>query len=340
MQAGQPTGAVKTGVPVGDPDRAVLIDIYSRASLIRQCCDRFASVIRSGRIAAPYYSPRGQEIVAASMGGALKADDYLITIYRGLHDHLAKGVPLRELWAEYAGRATGSCKGKGGPMHITHPASGVVVTTGIVGSGIPIANGLGWASLVKEDGKVTVTSFGDGASNIGAFHEGLNLASLWKLPVVFLCQNNRYAEHTSYELGTASPTIAGRSSSYSMPGVRVDGNDPVAMWKAFRAAIDRARAGDGPTLIEAMTFRFDGHVFGDAGDYIPKEEYAEAIANDPVPAFRKWLLENDTATEAELAAIESDIADRLTDAVEFALASPYPEDSELRYDVLLEEIEP
>ncbi|MBB4631949.1 thiamine pyrophosphate-dependent dehydrogenase E1 component subunit alpha [Sphingosinicella soli] len=347
MQTGQSIaeGPTSSGVShyttaVGEPDRATLVDIFTRATLIRLCGNRFASVIRSGRIAAPYYSPRGQEIVSAAMGVALNSDDYMITIYRGLHDHLAKGVPLRELWAEYAGRATGSCKGKGGPMHITHPASGVVVTTGIVGSGIPIANGLGWASLVREDGKVTVTSFGDGASNIGAFHEGLNLASLWKLPVIFLCQNNRYAEHTSYELGTASPTIAGRSTSYSMPGVRVNGNDPVEMWKACRVAIDRARAGEGPTLIEAMTFRFDGHVFGDSGDYIPKEEYAEALANDPVPAFRKSLLEGGLAAEEELAAIEADIEARITDAVEFALASPYPEDSELRLDVLLEEVEP
>jgi pyruvate dehydrogenase E1 component alpha subunit len=322
------------------PGDATLVDCFKRATLIRRCCNRFASVIRSGRIAAPYYSPRGQEIVSAAMGAALRSDDYMVTIYRGLHDHLAKGVPLRELWAEYAGRATGSCKGKGGPMHITHPASGVVVTTGIVGSGIPIANGLAWASLVKEDGKVAVSSFGDGASNIGAFHEGLNLASLWKLPVIFLCQNNRYAEHTKYEAGTASPTVAGRSSSYSMPGIRVDGNDPVAMWKACREAIDRARAGEGPTLIEAMTFRFDGHVFGDPGDYIPKAEYAEALENDPVPAFRGWLLERNIATEAELAAIENEIEEQLNDAVEFALASPYPEIDELGRDVLLEEVQP
>jgi acetoin:2,6-dichlorophenolindophenol oxidoreductase subunit alpha len=331
------TGAhSNTGAPL---DRAVLLDIFKRASLIRRCCNRFASVIRSGRIAAPYYSPRGQEIVAAVMGTALRRDDYLITIYRGLHDQLAKGVPLRDLWAEYAGRATGSCKGKGGPMHITHPDSGVVVTTGVVGSGIPIANGLAWASLVKKDGRVTVTSFGDGASNIGAFHEGLNLASLWKLPVVFLCQNNGYAEHTKYEYGTASATIASRAASYDLPGVRVDGNDPAAMWRAMRTAVDRARAGDGPTLIEAMTFRFDGHVFGDAGEYIAKEEYAAALAKDPVPALRSALLAQGHADESALAAIESEIETALTDAVGFALTSPYPPPEELRRDVLDVEVE-
>jgi pyruvate dehydrogenase E1 component alpha subunit len=273
------------------------------------------------------------------MGTALRRDDYLITIYRGLHDQLAKGVPLRELWAEYAGRATGSCKGKGGPMHITQPDCGVVVTTGVVGSGIPIANGLAWASLVKKDGRVTVTSFGDGASNIGAFHEGLNLASLWKLPVVFLCQNNGYAEHTKYEYGTASATIAGRAVSYDLPGVRVDGNDPVAMWQAMRTAVDRARAGDGPTLIEAMTFRFDGHVFGDAGEYIAKDEYAAALAKDPVPALRSALLAQGHAEESSLAGIEAEIEAALTDAVDFALASPYPSPDELRRDVLDVEVD-
>jgi pyruvate dehydrogenase E1 component alpha subunit len=318
----------------------VLLDLYRRACLIRQCGDRFASVIRSGRIVAPYYSARGQEIVAASIGAVLRRDDYLITIYRGIHDQLAKGVPLRELWAEYAGRATGSCKGKGGPMHITHPECGVVVTTGVVGSGIPIANGLAWASLVKKDGRVTVTSFGDGASNIGAFHEGLNLASLWKLPVVFICQNNGYAEHTKYENGTASRTVAARASSYDMPGVRVDGNDPVAMWHAARSAVECARAGGGPTLIEAMTFRFEGHVFGDAGDYIGKDEYAAALARDPVPALRNRLLADGLAQETELEAMEADIEAQITEAVTFALASPYPGVEELRRDVLAEEINP
>lgn len=335
-------GTPPSGGPVGTdalPDRTALLDIFKRATLIRRCSNRFASVIRSGRIAAPYYSPRGQEIVAAVMGAVLQRSDYLITIYRGLHDQLAKGVPLRDLWAEYAGRSTGSCKGKGGPMHITHPECGVVVTTGVVGSGIPIANGLAWASLVKNDGRVTVTSFGDGASNIGAFHEGLNLASLWKLPVVFLCQNNGYAEHTKYENGTASPTIAGRAASYDLPGVRVDGNEPVAMWRAMRAAVDRARAGAGPTLIEAMTFRFDGHVFGDPGEYIGKDEYAAALAKDPVPALRNALLAQGAADENSLAHIEAEIETALTDAVDFALASPYPPPEELRHDVLDVEVE-
>ena len=170
---------------------------------------------------------------------------------------------------EYARQVDGSCGAKGGPMHITHPASGVMVTTGIVGSGIPIANGFAWASKLDKNGKVTVTNFGDGAANIGAFHEGLNLAGVWKLPVIFVCQNNGYGEHTTYERSTAVARIADRAQSYGLPGVNVNGNDPVAMFLAVKEAVRRARIGEGATLIEAMTFRFNGHNFGDPGEYIP-----------------------------------------------------------------------
>ena len=237
----------------------VLLSIYRKARLINLVDERFRGLLRSGRLAAVYYSPRGQEILAGAMGVHLSASDYLVTTYRGIHDQLAKGIPLRPLFAEYYAKATGACKGKGGPMHITHPESGVMVTTGIVGSGLPIANGLGWASQIKQDGRVTVVTFGDGASNIGAFHEALNMASLWKLPVIFLCQNNLYGESSKYEKCTAVDHISERAASYKMVGVTVDGNDPEAMWRASGEAVARARAGDGPTLLEAKTFRFMGH---------------------------------------------------------------------------------
>ncbi len=166
----------------------------------------------SGEIALSYYSPRGQEIVAAATAQSLRRDDYVVTTYRGIHDQIAKGVPLRLLFAEYFGKVTGSCKGKGGPMHVTHPESGVMLTTGIVGSGLPIANGLALAAVLRnEDRVVVITNFGDGASNIGAFHEALNLAALWKLPVVFLCQNNEFAEHTTYANGTSCANVADRA---------------------------------------------------------------------------------------------------------------------------------
>lgn len=329
--------ATVTGV-AGEPDKATKIEIFRRMALIKRCDEKMRTAIMSGKIIAPFYPVRGQEAVSAAMAVNMNEDDYYVTIYRGLHDHLAKGVPLKDLWAEYAGKVTGSCKGKGGPMHITHPASGVMVTTGIVGSGIPIANGLAWASLIKQDGRITVTSFGDGASNIGAFHEALNMASCFNLPVIFLCQNNLFAEHTAYAKCTSVESVVDRASSYSMPGIKVDGNDPVAMWKAAKEAVDRARAGGGPTLIEAMTFRFFGHNFGDPGHYIPKELYDEQVEKDCYPNYRKRLIAEGEATEEELAGIEARIEADIDEAAAFALASDYPDEAELAIDVLDEEI--
>ena len=315
------------------PDRRTLLDIYRRAASIKQNDERFRATIRAGKIVAPYYSPRGQDIIPAAVSVNLTDRDYICTIYRGIHDMIAKGVPLRQLWAEIAGKATGTCKGKGGPMHITHPASGVMVTTGIVGSSMPIANGLALAAQIRGEDRVTVAYFGDGASNIGAFHEALNMAAVWKLPVVFVCQNNRYGEHTRYEVATAAARISDRAAGYQMPGETVDGNDPLAMYAAAKRAIDRARGGQGPSLIEAMTFRFHGHVLGDADAYMPKGEKEAAMARDPVVRFRAWLIEQGHASEAELAQLEAAIEKEIDEAVEFALSSPQPDVSELRRDV-------
>ena len=320
------------------PDRQTLLEIYRKATLLKQNDERFRSVIKAGVLVMPYYSARGQEIIPSAVSVNLNQDDYIVTIYRGIHDSIAKGVPLKPLWAELAGRVTGTCKGKGGPMHVTHPASGVMVTTGIVGSSMPIANGLAWASQLKGDGKVSVAYFGDGAANIGAFHEALNMASLWKLPVIFVCQNNGYAEHTKYEYGTAVANIADRAASYTMPGFTVGGNDPLAMWRVGRDAVARARSGQGPTLIEAKTFRFFGHIFGDVDGYMDKAEKAAAMAKDPVPAFRQWLIDNKHSTEADLAAMEAAIEKEIDEAVEFAKASPFPDVAELRRDVYATEV--
>ena len=323
-----------------EPDCDTMIEIFRKMALIKICDERIRGAIKGGRMIAPHYSPRGQEAISAAMAVNLRPDDYVVTIYRGLHDHLAKGVPAKKLWAEYAGRATGSCKGKGGPMHITNPESGVVVTTGVVGSGMPIANGLAWASVLKGDGRVTVTNFGDGAANIGAFHEALNLASAWKLPVIFLCHNNRYGEHTKFELATSVAHIADRGAAYTMESVTVDGNDPIAVWRASRAAVERARSGGGPTLLEAETFRFCGHNFGDPGEYIPKQEFEDALARDPYPRYRAWLISTGVASEELLGAIESEVTREVTEAEQFALTSPYPELSELLHDVYAHEIRP
>ncbi|WP_244201414.1 thiamine pyrophosphate-dependent dehydrogenase E1 component subunit alpha [Paraburkholderia rhynchosiae] len=307
--------------------------------LIKLNDERFRSIIKSGKLAMTYYSPRGQEVIPSALSVHLTNDDYLCTIYRGIHDMLAKGVPSKLLWAELAGRATGTCKGKGGPMHVTHPGSGVMVTTGIVGSSMPIANGLALAAQIRGEKRIAVATFGDGASNIGAFHEALNLASLWKLPVIFLCQNNRYAEHTPYATGTSIGRIADRGAAYGMPSIHVDGNDPILMWQAAGEAVARAREGGGPTLIEAMTFRFHGHVFGDADAYMDPAEKASAVENDPVPRYRSWLIAETHASESELEVIEKTIEKEIDAAVEFALASPYPDVAELQRDVYAQEIE-
>lgn len=325
-------------MPHAEPDAAALTRIFSTASLIKICDETFRSLILSGQVSAQYYSPRGQEIVAASIGALLESSDYCVTTYRGLHDHLAKGVPLNELWAEFLGRATGTCKGKGGPMHITHPASGLMVTTGIVGAGLPIATGLALASQLQGTDRVTVVNFGDGATNIGAFHEACNLAALWRLPVVFCCQNNRYAEHTSFEDGTNVDRIADRAASYRMPGVRVDGNNAVAMYGAAHEAIERARAGEGPTLLEAMTFRFYGHQMSDQNEYMKPGELAAARADDPVLALRGQLIARGVLSEGEAAAVEDAAKADVDAAVAFALNSPQPDLAEGGTDVFAEEV--
>ena len=320
------------------PDSATLLKIYRKAALIKANDERFRSTLKSGKLVAPYYSPRGQEIIPSTISVLLSDRDYITTIYRGIHDMLAKGVPTKLLWAEIAGKVTGTCKGKGGPMHITHPETGCMVTTGIVGASMPIACGLAFSSQVRGDGRVTIANFGDGASNIGAFHESLNLAAVWKLPVVFVCQNNLYAEHTTLAHGTAVTDIAKRASGYNIPGVSVDGNDPLAMYAAAKTAIDRARAGQGPTLLEARTFRFMGHVYGDDSHYIPKEEMAAAVAADSVPRFRASLIENGHADAGQLGRLEAAITAEIDEAVEFAMSSAIPDLAELKRDVYAYEL--
>lgn len=317
-------------------DGETRVEIYRRMALLKANDERSRKVIKTGRLMMPYYSYRGQECIPAALSVNLTDQDYLCTIYRGIHDMLAKGLPLKDLWAEIAGRVDGSCKGKGGPMHLTCPEKGIMVTTGIVGSSMPIANGLALAAQFAGDGRVAVATFGDGASNIGAFHEALNMASVWKLPVIFLCQNNQYGEHTTYEKATSALRIADRAIAYNMPGVRVDGNDPLAVHAVTHEAVERARGGGGPTLIEAMTFRFHGHIFGDDDAYMDPARKQAAVEADPVPIYRTALIAGGFATEEFLSAIETEIEAALDEAVEYALASPMPGEDQLTTDVYAE----
>lgn len=318
-------------------DRDKLLDIYTRTMKIARTDEKFRSLIAGGSLAVLYYTVRGQELVSAAMMAALEPTDYLVTTYRGQHDQIAKGVPLDLLFAEVAGKVTGTCKGKGGSMHITHPDTGIMVTTGVVGSGLPIANGLALSSQNRGDGKVTVTCFGDGATNIGAFHEAMNMAQLWKLPVIFFCQNNRYGEHTAFADHTKVESISARAAAYAMRTVTVDGNDAEAMYLAAKEAVNRARAGEGPTLIEAMCYRMMGHFFGADFSYMPKEHLAEMAAADPLPRLRALMLDYQYS-EAELDAILAAIDSEVEAAWQFAADSAYPGPEELRIDVFEEEI--
>jgi len=320
------------------PDAETQLDIYRRMLRVERNDEFTRAQIRQGRITAPYYSGRGQECIPAAISNQLNDDDKICTIYRGIHDMVAKDMPLRPLWAEISGKVDGTCKGKGGPMHLTHPETGVMVTTGIVGSSMPIANGFGWAALLDGTKQVTVAYFGDGASNIGAFHEALNLASLWKLPVIFVCQNNQFAEHTRYENGTSVDQISKRAIGYGMPGYTVDGNDPIDVWSHAHAAIERARAGEGPTLLECVTFRFFGHVFGDDDSYMDEGEKEAAMAKDPLPIFRQKLIDDGIATEEQLEEMKAKIEAEVKDAIDFAMNCELPSTDELRRDVFAEEI--
>lgn len=320
------------------PDAEALVDIYRRTMRIERNDDAIRATIRKGRLQMPYYSARGQEVIPATISHFLRDDDQICTIYRGIQDMVAKGMPLKPLWAEIAGRVDGTCKGKGGPMHLTHPETGVMVTTGVVGSSMPIANGLAYAAQLDKSDRVIIAYFGDGAANIGAFHESLNLAALWKLPVIFVCPNNGYAEHTSFAKSTAVDKLSTRAAGYGMPGYTVDGNDPVAMYQAVHEAITRAREGEGPTFLECKTFRFLGHVLGDDNSYMAEGELASRMEDDPLPRFRQKLLDEGLATEDQLEEMKAAIEAEVKEAQEFGLASELPSTQELRRDVYAEEM--
>lgn len=318
-------------------DRETLFDIFKLTMTIARFDEKMRGLIAGGQLQTIYYTVRGQELVSAAAISALKPTDYLVTTYRGQHDQIAKGVPLGPLIAEIAGRSTGTCKGKGGSMHITHPDSGVMVTTGVVGSGLPIANGLAMAAQNRKDGRVAVACFGDGATNIGAFHEAMNMAELYKLPVIFFCQNNHYGEHTAFADHTKCESIAARAVAYGMKSVTVDGNDAIATREAMDAAVARARAGEGPTLIEAMCYRMMGHFFGADFSYMPKEHLDEMASADPLPRLRALMIEHQF-TERELDDAVAKIDAEIEEAIKFALDSPKADPAEIAIDVYEEEM--
>lgn len=315
------------------PSRKVCLDLYRTMARVAAADDAIKRGLSAGDIQFQYYPCGGQEAIAAGIAAALSEQDYLLTTYRGIHDIVAKGTPMREIMAELYGRLGGTSKGKGGPMHLSDPATGLMMTTGIVGSGLPVANGLALAAAMRGEDTVTAVCFGDGASSIGAFHEALNLAALWSLPVIFICQNNQYAEYTALQDYTRNTDIAARAAAYSMRGEQVDGTDPVLMMEVLTAAASRARAGDGPTLVEALCHRLQGHAFGGELTHMDQAALATARENAPLPTFRQRLLEADVAPRAELDTIDADARAEVDEAIRFALSDKLPDRDELYIDV-------
>ena len=275
----------------------------------------------------------GQEASAVGACMPLSDKDQITSTHRG-HGHcVAKGADAGKMFAEFFGKETGYCKGRGGSMHIADVSKGNLGANGIVGGGLPIAVGAALSAKRLKTGAVVVCFFGDGANNEGAFHEALNMAAIWKLPVVFFCENNKYGMSVSVERSTAVKSIAERAAAYTMPGVSVDGNDFSAITEAIETAVDSARAGSGPSLIEAVTYRWRGHSKSDRNRYRTKEEISEWTAKDPIKRFAALLREHGIATDADVTAIEADVAREIAEAIEFARTSPDPLISEATRDV-------
>ncbi|MCC5423301.1 pyruvate dehydrogenase (acetyl-transferring) E1 component subunit alpha [Clostridium botulinum] len=275
----------------------------------------------------------GEEAVATGVCANLKDSDYITSTHRG-HGHiLAKGGDLKFMMAELFGKATGYCKGKGGSMHIADATKGILGANGIVGAGHNIAVGAGLSAQYRETDQVCVCFFGDASTNQGTFHESLNMASVWKLPVVFVCENNLYGISMSQNRHQAIKDVADRGVAYNVPGIVVDGNDVFAVYEAAKEAIKRAREGKGPTLIECKTYRHRGHFEGDPCVYKPTEEQEEWLAKDPIPRFEKYLVENEILTEEKLKEVQKKVESQIDEAVDFANNSPYPELESVLEDV-------
>ena len=260
----------------------------------------------------------GQEAVAVGVVSALNPDDTITSTHRGHAHCVAKDVPLNDMMAEMFAKREGSCRGMGGSMHLTDFDQGMLGAFAIVGSGIPIATGAALSARVRRSGQVAVSFFGDGAVNEGIFHEALNMAALWNLPAIYIIENNQYALSMTVAESSALPDLAARAGSYNMPGVRVDGNDVVAVYQATSEAVERARTGEGPTLIEALTYRIRGHARFEAAGYRPAEEVEAWKAADPIERFAAGMLALDVASEDELNQIRAQAEKAVEDAIAYA----------------------
>lgn len=307
--------------------------LYELMATISATDRRASEEARSGALKAAFYPVRGLEAVCGAIGVCLTDRDYLVSTYRNLGDAIAMGVPLVDIIAEYYGRASGTSKGQGGPMHLVDSAHGLMATSGIVGGGIPIAAGLGLAAQLDGDDQVAVVTFGDGATSIGAFHEGLNLAALWGLPVVFVCQNNQWGEHTALAEYSPVASMARRGEAYAMRSVTVDGFDPVATLDAVERAVDQARSGSGPTLLECVTYRLTPHVATADMSYVPEAELEAGLERDPVPTFRRWLLDEGMVSSSALDQADQRANDVVDQAFRSAVEAEPPHPATLLDDV-------
>lgn len=306
--------------------KAQLLALYRQMLEIRRCEEQLARLHQSGQIPGACHTYIGEEAVATGVCAHLRVTDTVLSTHRGHGHALAKGVTPGELIAELLGKATGCSRGRGGSMHIFKPEVGMLGTSGIVGPSILMAAGAGYSAMLEQSDRVNVVFFGDGAVSNGAFHEGLNLATVWDLPVLFVCENNLYATEVPFSTITRQPSVAARATSYGLPGVEVDGNDVLAVHRAAGEAVSRARAGKGPTLLECKTYRTRPHSEGmrDAG-YRTTEEIASWKARDPLTHLRTYLLEEAVASEAEITAVEQGVDQLIREAADFAQQSPWPD---------------
>ena len=316
-------------------DNKTLLWMYETMVTIRRFEEQSRREADAGKLRG-MHSSIGQEAVPTGICAHLRDDDYVLGTHRSHHHCIAKGVDLKEMMAELLGKATGTNKGKGGTMHIADINKGMLGANGIVGSNIPVATGAALSAKVLGTDRVSVVFFGDGAANQGSLHEAMNLASIWSLPVLFVCENNRYAESTPFEYSVAGESVANRAEGYGMPGVTVDGQSVLDMYEVGGEAVARARAGEGPTLIEAQTYRYLGHFGADNPlGYRTEEEEAHFKARDCIDRLTAHCLEPGVATKEELAALDQRASDAVAEASKFADESPFPGPEELYTDVYI-----
>lgn len=319
-------------------DRAALLKMYRQLVLLRRFEERCAQQYGLQKIAGFCHLYIGQEAVAVGAEAAIEADDYVVTAYRDHGQILARGTPAGPVMAELFGKATGVAKGKGGSMHLYDIPRHMYGGWGIVGGQIPLALGMAYASKYRGEDRVTLCYFGEAAVNQGAFHEALNMAALWKVPAIFICENNRYGMGTPISVSSAVVDVYKRASAYDIPGVACDGMDTLAMYETVKEAVDRARAGEGPTLIEARTYRYRGHSMSDPAVYRTRDEVDKERANDPIPKLRDYILKKKAAKQKEIDAIHDEVEVEVEESIKFAEDSPWPDPSELTTDVYVDPI--